>query len=327
MPPGLLAPCLRVRSAGATGWRSRWRWLWLPIALLSPPAFAAVPVEDSVAEDAAPPAQPPQPATEPAGDAPSGVQVYGISQQPTAPAPQPTLPSGPPPPDAGAENASLGALFHQLQVLQQELRTLHGLVEEQAFQIERLARDQKEQYVDLDGRILALSGAPSAQGANAAPHARPSGDPGLLQPPTLAGGSAPQQPSATPRPLPAGSEQEAYNQAFNLMRTQQFDAAAAGFQQILRDYPNGRLAPNCYYWLGELHLSAEEYEQARQQFAQVVNLYGDHHKVPDALYKLGDLYLRLGDNERARTHLQRVRQEYPDSSAANLAQTLAAQLQ
>ena len=331
MRPALLAPSLRVRLAGETSRRTRWCCLCLPIALLSPPAFAAVPVEESIAEDAALEVQPPQPAAKPEGDAPppaSGVQAYGISHGPAAaPARQPALPASPRPSDAGAESARLGALFHQLQVLQQELRTLRGLVEEQAFQIERLARDQKEQYVDLDRRILALRGAPSPPVAGAAPGEQPSSGPDLLRPPTTTSGGAGQQPSASPTPLAAGSEQDAYNQAFNLMRTQQFDAAAAGFRQILRDYPNGRFAPNCYYWLGELHLSAGEYEQARQQFAQVVNLYGDHNKVPDALYKLGDLHLRLGDNERALAHLQRVQREYPDSSAASLAQSLAAELE
>ena len=325
-----LAQSLQVRLIGGTGQCACWRWICLPIiVLLAPPALPAVPVEESVAENApAQQAQPIQAPAEPPTDASasvSEVQVYGISQQGPAavPANQPGPASG-----AGTDAARLHTLFRQMQVLQQELRTLRGLVEEQAFQIGRLARDQQEQYVDLDGRILALGRGAGSPTADAPYGGGPGASPGpLAQPLAPASGGARQQPSPGPGASTASSEQEAYTQAFNLMRARQLEAAATGFRQTLENYPNGQFAPNCYYWLGELHLFAGEYEQARQQFTQVVNLYDDHNKVPDALYKLGVLHQRLGDNERALEHLQRVQKEYPDSSAAGLAQSLAAELQ
>jgi tol-pal system protein YbgF len=213
--------------------------------------------------------------------------------------------------EAADNNSRLSELFYQLQVLQQEVQDLRGLVEEQNFQLNRLARDQQEQYLDLDRRMQALR-------ANAPTQPPVSGG-------AQAGGSAPS--SAATAAAASGSERDAYAAAFNLMKERQFEASADAFNQLVVDFPNGAYTPNAFYWLGELYLAQDEIEKARQSFVQVVNLYPDHQKVPDALYKLGVVYHRLGDVQRAREYLNRVRSEYPQSSAAGLAQTYLAELQ
>ena len=200
-----------------------------------------------------------------------------------------------------AEARRLTELFYQLQVLQQEMRELRGLVEQQGHQIKRMARDQQEQYIDLDRRLTGMRGAPAAAGSATAPA------PGA--------GSGSSQDSS--------SERDAYTAAFNLMKEQQFDASASAFNKLIMDNPNGAYTPNAFYWLGELYLAKTQYEKARQSFAQVTNLYPDHQKVPDALYKLGVVYHQLGDTQRSLEFLNRVRSEHPQSSAAGLAQTYA----
>ncbi len=217
-----------------------------------------------------------------------------------------------PQPAAGAaEPSRLGELFYQLQVLQQEVQELRGRVEEQDHRIERLARDQQEQYLDLDRRMQALRG-----GAGAGP-ARPAG----AERPARTEESAPPGPSAG-----SNSEREAYAAAFELMKQRQFESSIDAFNRLIVDYPNGVYTPNAFYWLGELYLAQDQNEKARQSFAQVINLYPDHSKVPDALYKLGVVYHRLGDLARARDYLNRVRSDHPGSSAAGLAETYLAEL-
>ncbi len=261
--------------------------------------IADIPVEESAADVSSerPPAPRPVSADDPAPGA--GVEAFAGAQ------PAPAAPS----PDPGS---GVGPLFHQLQVLQGELQTLRGMVEELRFQIERLAKDQQAQYSDLDQRLMTLrGGGPSPSTGDAA-----------------AGNSSPDRsPSAPNLPLEEGeSEQQAYTAAFNLMRDRAFDESAEAFKQMIESYPNGQFTPNGYYWLGELHLAQGDTEKARQNFAQVVNLYADHTKVPDALYKLGVVHHRLGDNQRALEFLDRVQAESPDSSAAGLARTYAAEL-
>ena len=261
--------------------------------------IADIPVEESAPDASS--ERPPVPRPVSTNDlAPAaGVEAFaGARPAPAAPNPGP--------------GSGVAPLFHQLQVLQGELQTLRGMVEELRFQIERLAKDQQAQYGDLDQRLMALRGAGPAPGTGDA----------------AAGTSSPDRSPSAPN-VPAGdaeSEQQAYTAAFNLMRDRAFDESAEAFEQMIETYPNGQFTPNGYYWLGELHLAQGETEKARQNFAQVVNLYADHTKVPDALYKLGVVHHRLGDNQRALEFLDRVQAESPDSSAAGLARTYAAEL-
>lgn len=276
------------------------RWvLGLPLALLAGMGFAAVPVEESVAEG------------------PNPVNAPAPAERPEPPA---SAAQTPPAALDGREGGpSLAAIFHRIQVLQGEVQELRGLVEEQSFQIGRLARDQKEQYVDLDQRILALR-----NGEAKAPRARPGA--------ASTSGSAPTPPPSSPTSpaaaLEVGPERERqdYNAAYNLMKGRAFAKAIAAFKQVIANYPNGQYAANGYYWLGEIYLAEDQIEDARQHFVQVVNLYPDHSKTPDALYKLGVVYHRLNDVQQALTHLERVQKTYPNSSAADFAQRFAAEL-
>lgn len=220
-----------------------------------------------------------------------------------------------------AESGRLTELFYQLQVLQQEVQELRGAMEEQQHRLDRLARDQQEQYLDLDRRMQALRGGqqPSLGGGSDAAGAAASGAAGSGAAGAAAG-------STVGAPRSTGSERDDYAAAFELMKQRQFDASAAAFQQLVQEYPNGAFTPNAFYWLGELHLAQNDNEAARQSFAQVVNLYPDHQKVPDALYKLGVAYHRLGDETRAREYLDQVRSRYPQSSAAGLAQSYLSEL-
>jgi tol-pal system protein YbgF len=270
-------------------------------------AYAAVPVEESIgitrdgterpaARQPAPPASSegvsqgtPWSSGEVAAQDTGGLHVRGT----TGVAAQP----------ATGELTRHSELFYQMQVLQQEMQELRGQVEELTHQLDRLARDQREQYMDLDRRILALRGAPGADAAADAPLAAPAG----------AGASA--------------GEREAYAAAFDLMRQRRFPESTAAFSRLLAEYPNGEMAANAHYWLGELYLAQNEFERARQSFTQVVNLYPDNQKVPDSLYKLGVVHHRIGDTGRAREFLNRVISQHPRSSAAGLAQTYLAELQ
>ncbi len=253
-----------------------------------------------------------------------------LAQQAGAPAPagtsQTSQTAG-----AGSSDRRLSELFYQLQVLQQEVQELRGLVEEQSYQLNRLARDQKEQYIDLDRRVAGLStGAATGAGITA----------GVTQPggtsadPTAEGsragstsgfgatsatGSATGTALAQPGAGSGVSEREAYQSAFDLMKGRKFEESIAAFNRLVVDYPNGQYTPNAFYWLGELYLAQQETEQARQSFMQVINLYPDHPKVPDTLYKLGVAYHRLGDTNRAMEYFAQVQSRYPQSSAAGLA--------
>lgn len=200
-------------------------------------------------------------------------------------------------PEPGA-NATL---FYQLQVLRDEVQELRGMVEEQAHQIDRLAKEQKEQYLDLDRR---LSSRPRG-GSNSLP-----------------------VPDRVPPNAASKTERDAYAAAFQLTREKRFQEAIDRFNQLIVTYPNGQYTANAFYWLGELYLALPEpqLEKSRQSFVQVVNLYPDTPKLPDALYKLGVIYDRLGDREKSLEYLNRVIAEYPNSPASRLASTYKSEM-
>ncbi len=221
--------------------------------------------------------------------------------------------------EAAGGDRRLSELFYQLQILQQEVQELRGLAEEQSYRLSRLARDQQEQYIDLDGRVAQLVQSTTAAGL-----------PGQDLPPAAdAGSGVPpfRTPVATTVPRTGGGEREAYASAFDLMKARQFDESAMAFNQLIVAYPNGQYTPNAFYWLGELYLASEDIEKARQSFAQVLNLYPDHPKIADTLYKLGVVYHRLGDGRRSVDYFNRVQNEYPQSSAASLAASYVSEIQ
>ncbi|MDH3642890.1 MAG: hypothetical protein OES38_12390, partial [Gammaproteobacteria bacterium] len=187
-------------------------------------AAAAAPVEESVAVDqrAVTPAQNPQ--------------SYG--GDPNA---------------AASDSRRLSEIFYQLQVLQQEVQELRGTVEEQSHQLNRVARDQKEQYIDLDRRVAALRNNSAAPAISTSTSSAPGN---VAVPATTAA---------------TGSERDAYTGAFNLMKNRQFEESTDAFNKLIVDYPNGQFTPNAFYWLGELYLAKSEHEKARQSFAQVTN--------------------------------------------------------
>jgi len=88
----------------------------------------------------------------------------------------------------------------------------------------------------------------------------------------------------------------------------------------LRKYPSSPYAGNAQYWLGEVNLARGDLQGAGQAFAKVSQAYPQHNKVPDSLYKLADVEVRLGNRDKANGILRQVIADYPNSSAAQLAQ-------
>ena len=205
----------------------------------------------------------------------------------------------------------LSELFYRIQVLQQDLKDLRGTIEEQSYLIKRLERSQKEQYLDLDNRLVQLGG------ADLESRAVQTEDKESSEEVTTPISEVPE----------FDNEREAYQYAFDLMRNRQYQESLAGFEEIIVAFPNGQYTPNAFYWIGELYLAQGDNEKSRQSFIQVISLYPDHQKVPDAMYKLGVVYFALGDNQSAIRYLGQVQQEYPNSSAAGLAARYSVEIQ
>lgn len=208
---------------------------------------------------------------------------------------------------AAAPLSAQAQLFMQLQQMQEEITKLRGLLEEQQHELRQLRQENLERYQTLDNRINAGAQSSSPSVASEEPMSAPA-----------AAGSAQ---DADPE-----TEKLYYDASFDLIKQRDFEKAQQAFSAFLRKYPNSQYAGNAQYWLGEVYLVQNDLQAAGKAFALVSHNYPEHNKVPDSLYKLADVERRLGHADKARGILQQVVAQYPNSSAAQLAQQDLAKL-
>jgi len=193
-------------------------------------------------------------------------------------------------------------VFYQMQLLQQEVLNLRGLVDEQAFAIKKLKQQRLDDYLDLDRRVSELQKGNRAQNVAVLPSA-----PSISQPKAI-------------RSVPASNagETQSYRSAIDLVIVQkQYSKAITAFKTHLDTYPQGSTAGNAQYWLGQLYLQSEKLDQAQAWFEKLLSAYPNNSKVTDAKYKLGQILFNKGDKQAARTYLDDVAAS--TGSAAKLA--------
>lgn len=212
------------------------------------------------------------------------------------------------------QGGNVADMHYQLQVLQQEVQQLRGLVEEQAHELKKLKQQRLDDYVELDRRLSGARGnmqqpmPPVAEGRMPGqPHSQVGGDPSY-------GGNIQPAPPMQQRP----DELQIYRQAIDLVLKQRnYDRAIVELDGYLQNFPNGRYAANAQYWLGEIYLLKNSLDLSREWFSRLLTEHPTHAKAPDAKYKLGKVYDLLGDKATAKALLQEVASS--NSNAAKLA--------
>jgi len=227
-------------------------------------------------------------------------------------------------------------LVLQVQELQDEVRKLRGMLEEQTVELENLKRRQRDQYLDLDQRISDLRNSqPVTQAEMAAgqaqaaadvrsPTVSPSGEVPEVRAPmesqTEMSGIAQPQVQSQAAPPSAEDEKAAYDEAFQALKELRYADAAEEFQSFLDRYPNSEYADNAQYWLGESYYVTRNYEIALKAFQDLLDHYPDSNKAPDALLKIGYTHYELQQWDSARAALTQVQEKYPDSTLSRLAE-------
>jgi tol-pal system protein YbgF len=198
-------------------------------------------------------------------------------------------------------NQSLLDLSQRIEAAQAETRVLRGQVDELQHQVTQGQTQQREMYGDVDRRLSALEGNPGAAASNATP---------------AAGGL----------PIPSGDDRANYQAAFDLLKDAKYPEAINAFKQYLSTFPNGPLADNAQYWLGEAHYVTKQYPDALRDFRTVLEKYPESRKIPDALLKIGYCNYELKNWGEARSALGQVVQRFGDTTAARLASQRLAKL-
>lgn len=205
---------------------------------------------------------------------------------------------------------SLVEMLSRLERLQQEVQRLRGDIEVLNHRTEQIRKQQRDLYRDLDGRLSQLE----AGGEGAPAFAGPAG--GSTSEP----GSSLEIPEAAVSAPPSQDEREAYNQAFELLKNGQYEAAHRAFSDLLTEFPEGSYADNAQYWMGESSYVTRDFDQALEAFEAVAKNHPQSPKVPDALLKVGYIHYEQGRWKEARTALEAVHEKFPGTTAARLAE-------
>ena len=149
----------------------------------------------------------------------------------------------------GASQANIELLNRTTQ-MQDEIRTLRASIEQLQNELEQARQRSREQYIDLESRVNTLEQPTGGvkPGASAVPAVKPAAKPAVAAP-------------------AAAGESAAYQTAYNSL-IKQADAVAASrqFQDFLQAYPDSKLAPNAWYWLGESYYVTQNYAMALKSF-------------------------------------------------------------
>ena len=244
--------------------------------------------------------------------------------------------------NTGNGNEIVVTLYNMVEALQREVQTLRGLVEEQTYQIRRMENEQRDRYLDVDNRLSELNQRVSIGTNNIGfgGATQVSDKSTIIQPNTLESAvNSPVDSSSIGQGLPTTvdsggqiiatlnevedlepkSEEELYQDARNLLLNDgEFEASITVFQQMIEDYPQGRLAPNAYYWQGEALILVERYSQAINVFNQVVDNFPTNGKAPDSMLKLGIVYSLMENERRAQQVWRELLETFADSGSASL---------
>ena len=141
--------------------------------------------------------------------------------------------------------------------------------------------------------------------------------------------TAPATPSVTspaPSIMPAAptvdnaESEAAYQEAISMLKAGQYEESIAAFNLFLSEYGNSRFADNAQYWIAEAYYKMRQFEPAIEQYQKFLANYPDSKKQSHALLKVAYSYHELGMIEEAAGVLGELKNRFPGTAAARLAE-------
>ncbi len=243
------------------------------------------------------------------------------------------------------DNRGLLDLLTEVEKLNREIKRLRGEIEVQRHAMDRQTARQERLYTDLDVRLESIErGAPAQKVAEQGAAELPPGAPAASTPSEMpasgiepASSRAAEVPSAAGLPeggenpsagatappivaTAAASEESSYQASFDFLKTGQYDKSIQSFGDFLTRFPQSPHADNAQYWLAEAYYVTHRYEPAISEYQKLVASYPESQKLTHALLKVGYSYHELGQIPEARQSLEDLKQRYPGTTAARLAE-------
>ena len=190
------------------------------------------------------------------------------------------------------EQESFELLYEKIETLEEEIRELRNLLEENYILVDRSLELQQQRYLDLDGRILELSKISSESKSSI---------------------------SSEQEILVQTEERDLFKSALILFEESRFAEALEVFSNLIISFPEGSFTADAYFWSGELFLAQDMLEDAKLSFQSVIDQFPEHTRTPDSLFKLGEIFRFEGDKITSEEFYDKVLGSYPQSGAAQLA--------
>jgi tol-pal system protein YbgF len=209
----------------------------------------------------------------------------------------------------GTDAAAQADLEIRLSQLETELRNIRGQMEEQGYAMRQLREELERVKGDLEMRVQELEGNGGASSGPAGGTVKYINRSGALNNGTSnvnsnsgASNNAGYQWSSgntqqlgsyneTPDTGAVSSNSDlataTYENAFALLKKDQYETAEKEFSIFLTQYPDHPLAGNAQYWLGETYYVRGNYDKAARVFAEGFQKYPKNSKAADNLLKLG----------------------------------------
>lgn len=106
-------------------------------------------------------------------------------------------------------------------------------------------------------------------------------------------------------------EQDAYDQAFNMLKQSRYEEAAEEFANFLRQHRNGQLTDDAWYWMAEAHYVTRDFERALIGFNTVVSYFVNSPRIPASRLKIGYIQYEMSDYEGSRETLTQLLRDFP----------------
>lgn len=111
-------------------------------------------------------------------------------------------------------------------------------------------------------------------------------------------------------------EKRAYEEAFAVIRTGDFDRAVALLSNFQRRYPGSPYADAARFWLGNSQYGRRDYKQAIEVFRSFVSNAPEHPRAPEAMLAMANSQAEMKDPRGARKTIEDLMKAYPQSEAA-----------
>jgi tol-pal system protein YbgF len=252
-------------------------------------------------------------------------------------------------------NRSLAALrktqaerTDELDSIRQNLQTLQGSAEQNTLKLDRslaearslqneiiaVLKEKDEQLSVLHNRLQVLeSGAGIASAPMAKKPANSVSGNGIenVWSPSPYSALAKKQAAGTGQPAaalpPAPTPEGVYNEAYNTLRSGNYEGARQQFKSFLQRYKESDLTDNAQFWIGESYFKQNKFEEAIVALEELIKNYPKSNKTAEAYYKQALSFSAISDVVAARARLEMLLSEYPNGELAQKAQQKLDELQ